>query len=107
MEKRINRSPAVIKAIMSEIMPRAIGEEAKNRAVESPTRQAARSVCSIYGGWGWHLFWCQRPACASTLLHKNEGLWVFFSVKSEKKSEYVCLDQADSNFQGEKGYMPE
>jgi len=37
---------------MRQMRPKAIGDVAKKRAVESATRKIARVGCIIYGGWG-------------------------------------------------------
>lgn len=49
-----------------------MGEEAKSIAAVREKIKDVMMGWNIYGGCWFHLFWCQRPTCASTLLH----MWV-------------------------------
>lgn len=79
-ENIVVRKPATVKAMPKHKIPKIMGVEEKRSAVDIEIIREEKIKGSIYGGFWCNLFWCQRPACASTLPHK---LRVFFSIEGE------------------------
>ncbi len=70
------------KAVVKQMSPRIIGDEANKSAAVNDKISEAKRGWVIYGEWGYHFCWCQRPVCANYTTPYKRGLFrVFFCVE--------------------------